>query len=285
MNPEIIAQIPDTLTYQDGDRQVPYRDHPFFKEAPDLPTFLKTAVDTHKEFGSRLSLKVDKANVVELEKWRKDHLPRLYDAGVLERPPASPDDYNDIVKRPERLPEGWGWNDEFAKDFKVIAHRHGIPKAAIPELLSLHERTLTGAGKTLQTSVEAGMAALKAEYGDKYDERRAGAQRLTDFVFKTPEELAFFEELGIGNHPAFLSVLMRLAPLAQADSSFFVSQGTPSEQPGGLTHDQITAELADIATNKDNSRHAAYLRGDPQVQAYIDSRYRQVFGDKKIEIT
>ena len=181
--------------------------------------------------------------------------------------------------------DGWGWNEDYEKEFKTIAHEFGIPKLAIPKLLALHEKTLTGASLVLSTSVEAGMAALKQEYGDKFEERMAGAKRLTDAIFKTPEELALFEKAGWGDHPGFLSVLMRLAPLAAADSSFFTSQGSLDTQQGGLTHEQVRAELADIQTNKDNPRYVGYWKNDPEVMNYVDGQYRKVFGDKKVELT
>lgn len=285
MDATILSQIPETLTYQDGDKVIPYRDHPFVKDAPDLPTFIKMGVDAHREVGGRIPLKVDKTNVVEIENWRKNHLGRLYDAGVLDRPPQSVTDYDDVVKRPETLPDGWGWNDEFAKDFKTISHKYGIPKAAIPELIALHEKTMTSAGAVLKTSMEAGMAALKAEHGEKYDERREGAKRLVDEIFKTPEELALFEEAGWGNHPGFIGVLMRLAPLAQADSSFFTTSGSKSGGTGALTHDEIKAEVAKIATDKTHPMHEGYMRGAPEVMAYIDGQYKKLFGAAQVEIS
>jgi len=287
VNPEVLAQIPETLTYEDSGRQLPLRDHPFVKDAPDLPTFVKTAFDAHREVGARIPVRLratnDAEKVTELAEWKKNHLPKLYEGGFLARPPASPDDYNDVVKRPEKLPDGFGWNEEYVKDFKTIMHKHGVPKDAIPELLALHERTLTGAQTSLKTSNEAGLAALKAEYGDKYDELREATKRLTNMIFKTPDELAFFESLGLGDHADFLSVMMRLAPLAQADSSFFASQG-PQGGPGALTGDDVRQELAKIATDKTHPMHDGYLRNDPKVMDHIEGLYKRAYGDKKVEI-
>ena len=286
MNPEIIEQIPATLTYDDGGKAVPYRDHPFVKDAPDLPTFVKMAVDAHKEVGSRIPIKVDKNNVVEVEKWRKDHLPRLYDAGVVARPPASPDEYNDVVVKPETLPDGFGWNEELTKEFKTIAHKHGIPKSAIPDLLALHQKTIQGVSEVLKTTEESATAALKVEYGDKYEERREAAMRLVDYVIKTPEEVEFFDRTKLGNSPTLLGMFMRLAPLAQADSSFFANQPGGGGGGSAMTHEQIMAEHSKVMNDKTHPHHAGYWKNDKAAMDYVDSLYQKgPSAGKKVEIT
>lgn len=286
MDQAIYDSIPATLTYADGDRVVPYRDHPLFKDAPDIATFLKAGIDNHREVGSRIPIRLDKNDPAAVENWRKTHMPRLYDAGILSKPAESPDAYNDVVVKPDALPDGWGWNDEFASEFKKILHHHNIPKGAVKDLLALHEKTMTGAGKVLQTSMDEGMAALRQEHGAKFDELKALVPRLAAQIFKKPEELAIFEEAGWGNHPGFLGVLMRLAPLAQADSSFF-AQGNGDTGGGGATPaniESLRAELARIRTDKEHPLHKGYWANDPETLHKIDAMYQKLYGTGKQEI-
>ena len=144
----------------------------------------------------------------------------------------------------------------------------------------LYEKALTGAAATLKTSYDEGIAALKAEFGDKFEPMKEVASRLADSIFKTPEELQFYEQTGIGNHPLFLGPIMRLAPLAMQDSSFLAQE----DRPGGeMTADAVRAEVADIMSNKDNKMHAGYWRQDRDVLRHIEELYRKAYGTKKVE--
>jgi hypothetical protein len=289
--------VPPDVTYEvEPGRQAPVAEHPFIKEAPDVPTFLKRVIDTHREVGSRIPIKIERVRnadgtfgpkVEAVEQWRKDHLPKLYDAGVLDRPITDPAQYE--IKKPEHLAEGVNWSDERASRFASIGVKYGIPKAAMQELHKLHVEGVEGLAKTLQTSYDETMLALKREYGDKFDERLEQAKRFNKLIFKNPEEIAFMEETGLGNHPILTSILMRLAPYAQNDSSLVEALKETGVAPGSVPNveaerEKIRAELGDIMSNKDNPRHLGYLRGDKGVSDYIDSLYAKIYGTGQVEI-
>jgi hypothetical protein len=176
------------------------------------------------------------------------------------------------------------WDDTRAEKYAGILHKYGVDPAIVPELMQLHVEALTQAGEALKTSVEEGTKALKTEFGDKYDVLVEDAKRLTAAIFKTPDELEFFERTGLGNHPGFLGVIMRLAPLAMQDSSIMASS---SDTSGSSTAgaDAVRAEHADIMTNKANPKHALYMAGDKATLDYVDSLYKKVFGDKQVEVS
>lgn len=241
----------------------------------DAPAVLKAYAHAQHRLGSTIPLP---KTAEEMPTWRTAHLPKLYQAGVLAAPPATPDEY--AITKPENLPEGVTWNEELSKSLAATLHKHGIPKTAVPELLALHAQALTGVQTAVKTSYDEGLAALKAEHGEHYEARREAAGRLAAQVF-TDEELDFFDRSGLGNHPKFLSVLMKLGQHAQADSSFIRDASRPG---GGMTADTVRGEVAKIMTDKAHPMYEGYWRKDPAVMAHIDALYKKAYGDEKVII-
>lgn len=279
--------IPETLTYDNNGTQSPLREHPFIRESPDLGHFAQKALETQRELGSRVPLKIEKVRddqgrfvpkAESVADWRKNHLPKLYEAGVIEQPPAKPEDYQ--ITPPENLGDGIGWSDELSKKLATTLHKHGIPKAAVGDLLALHSEALLGTQRALATDFEKGTAALRQEFGANYDSLREQAKRLTKAIFKSPDEVAFFNDTGIGDHPLFISVLMRLAPLAAQDNGIVKDIGGVPAVSG----EDVRAELADIMQNKNNPRHQGYMSGDESVHEYVRGLYKKAHGTAQIVI-
>jgi len=276
----MLAQLPDTLTVEVDGKPMPLRETPYVKETKDFASLVRGGYDAHREVGARIPIKHD-GKPETIAEWRKTHIPTLQKAGLLEAPPATVEEYG-IVK-PEGIPEGLQWDDARAVKYAGILHKYGVPKAIVPELMALHVEALTGVANLLKTSVEEGTKALKAEFGAEYDTRVEDAKRLTASIFKTPEELAFFEDTGIGNHPGFLSVLMRLAPLAMQDSSILAS--TLASPSGIAAGDAVRSEVASIMNDVTNPKHKLYHQGDKGTLAYIDSLYKKAYGGGVVELS
>jgi hypothetical protein len=49
--------------------------------------------------------------------------------------------------------------------------------------------------------------------------------------------------------------------------------------------EQLRWELNDIQTNPNNPLHAGFWRNDPHVSRLINEKYREVYGDGKIDIS
>ena len=275
----LLAQLPDTLAVDVDGKSIPLRETPFVKEARDFATFARVAYDAHREVGARIPIKTD-GKPESVAEWRKTHLPNIYKAGLLDAPPATPEDYG--VVKPTDIPEGLSWDDDRAKKYAGILHKYGVPKAIVPELMALHQEALAGAARTLKTSKETGIAALKSEFGAQYDERNEQAKRLTKAIFKSEDEIAFFDELGLSDHPGFLSVMMRLAPLAMQDSSVLPSGSGSGE--GGASGDEVRKELADIMSNPQNARNKLYWQRDEATLKYIDELYQKAYGKGTVTI-
>lgn len=275
-------EAPDfaNVAVQHEGKDVPIKDVQFFKDTPDIPTLAKRAYEAHSEVGRRIPIKIDASKPEAVENWRKEHLPKLYQAGVLAAPPARVEDYE--IKKPDNLEPGLNWNDDLAKKFGETMLKHGVPKAAAAELLAIHSEAMGGFSKSMELSYEQGKEALKQEWGSRYDEVMENCKRFSGEIFKTPEEVAFFNETGIGNHPAFLSIMSRLADRAGADNSII-----PGGRSGGtgMTMEQAQSEHAAIATDPNNPKYKLYHAGDPATMQYIDDLYKKVEGgDKKVTI-
>ena len=272
----LMEQLPDTMTVEQDGKPMPIREHPFVKEAKDFPTFVKTAFDAHKEVGARVRIPGKDAKPEDVMAFKT----RLIESGVLPAPLKSPDDYG-LVK-PETMPDGLEWHEEGAKKLAAMLHKHGAPKELGAELLALKQELELGRVSALKSSREDTEKALREEYGAHYEERNEEAKRLAAIIFKTDEEVDFFNRTGIGNSKPFLSAMMRLAPLAAQDSSFVHDQ---SRGGGGGSGDEVRAKLADIMMNKENPKHKLYWQKDKATMEEIEMMYKDAYGDKKVELT
>jgi hypothetical protein len=252
------SALPDTLTIDQNGAQVPLRDHPFVKETPDLPTFAKRAFEAHREVGNRIPLNVEKPE--DITKWRQDHLPKLQKAGLVATPAADATAY---FKKPESLPPGMTWNDNFAKSVGETLHKHGASSALGPELLGIWVK----AQQEEQTNIVNGMKGeldevvkgLKTEFADKYDERLESARRLARVTMKDATAMEF--------DPDLLPVFMRLGPLAESDSSFVRDVRRPGADVTGAA---AWAEHNDIVQNKNNPKYKLYWDGDKATVDYVN---------------
>ena len=240
----------------------------------DVPALLKSYAHLSKRMGGAINLPGKDAKPEEVTSLKQ----KLYEAGVFQAPPADPKEYG-IVK-PEALPDGLGWNDDLATKFAATLHKHGAPKGLAADLLPLYQEAILGAQTVFKTDQAAGMASLQKEFGSSFDSRKEAASRMVTEIFKDESELQLFNQLGLGDHPKFLSVLMRLAPSFLSDSSYQANAGQPGSGDGNAPKD----ELAKIMNDTSHPMHAGYWRQpqDPAVVAHIDNLYKKAYGDSKV---
>ena len=278
--------IAEDHTIEQNGAQVPTRTVQAIKEIPDVATLAKSYIDSQSEIGRRVRIPAKDAKTEDIAAFRS----KVYEAGLFPAPLADAKEYG--ITKPEIIPEGIGWNDDLATKFANTLHKHGASKALANDLLEVYGEALVGTQKTLKTSYDDGMAALRGEYGAKFDEVMTQTRRVTGhinkesgefvpgIIFKTEEELAFFDELGLGNHPGFLSVLMRIAPLTQQDSSFIADPAREAAAQG----EQVRQELAKIMNDTAHPMHQAWKRGDKAANDYIDELYRKAYGAGQVAL-
>jgi hypothetical protein len=232
----------------------------------DIPSLIKGFAHGQKRFGSAINLPGKDAKPEEMQALKQ----KLMEAGVMPTPPTDVSVYK--ITKPEKLADGLGWNDELAKSFGDTLLKHGASPDLAKDMLALYETALTGVQTTLNTTAEASLAALKAEHGEKFDERMEAGERLAQQIFTDPDEIEFFKATGVGRSPRFQSIMMRLAPLAMQDSSFVSSLSASS---GSGTSSQAFEELQKIQTDKTHPMHVGYTQNDPKVMEHIMGLYRK----------
>ena len=238
----------------------------------DIPTLIKGYAHAQKRMGSAINLPGKDAKPEDVAALRT----KLYEAGVFQAPPEDPKGYD--IKMPETLPEGVRWSEELTGKFAGIFHKHGISKSAVDELLPLYMAAVGGASQALQIDQAQSLATLKAEHGEQYDARMEAVKRMSAGIFTDPSEVAFFEQTGLGDHPKFLSVMLRLAPLAMQDSSFIDSL---PRKGGEISGEDAKAELSKIMNDATHPMHKGFQVGDKNVEAHIAELYRQAYGTEK----
>jgi hypothetical protein len=241
----------------------------------DIPSLVKGYAHLSSRMGSAINLPGKDAKPEDVAALRT----KLYEAGVFTPPPADIKGYG--VLKPEGLPEGLQWSDELSTKFATALHKHGAPKELAADLMALHLEALGGMTKTLKTDRDAALASLKSEYGEKYDERVEMVKRMMSGIFTTPEELDFAEQIGLADHPQFLSVMLRLAPLAMQDSSFM---DTLSRKGGEMSGADAEAEYAKVMNDPKHPHYEGFKRHDPAAEAYVNELFRKAYGTEKVTI-
>lgn len=269
----LVAQLTDLSVDIDG-KQTPIAETPFVKDVPDFKTFVKNAYESHREVGSRIPVKIDTSKPENVKAWRDTHIPVLRKNGLLPSPPTDPKEYN--VVKPTDMPDGLLWSDERAEKFSKVLHKYEVPKEMAAELMELNKEAMMANINFVKTTMDQGIAALKTEYGDRYDPMVEDTKRLTSMIFKTPDELALFTATGLANHPSFLSVMMRLSQVAKGDSSFLKDQ--KSGGTGTMTGEEVRVELSKIINDPKHPDHDRYMRGDKEIMDKVDGWYKSAYG-------
>lgn len=271
-----------SITVQHDGKDIPIKDVPFVKDSPDLPTFVKRGYEAHREVGARLPLRIDKTKPEEVTKWKTDNLPKLWEAGVLDRPLSKVEEYE--IAKPSDLPAEFGWNDERATKLGQILLKHNAPKGLAKDLLDLHVETLKATIADLDSGYnhDETVAELKKEFGADYDAKLEDAKRLFPQIFKSERDIAFFAKTGLGNHPILTGILMRMSAGIKPDNGILGGIGGGTN---AMTLEEAQAEHADIMGNPLNPKNKLYLMKDPATLKYVEDLYKRIPGsDKKVTL-
>jgi hypothetical protein len=158
-------------------------------------------------------------------------------------------------------------------------HKYQVPKEMAADLMALHMESLGGTVGSFAGDHAAVMAELKIEHGEKFDERKELATRLIGEIFKTDEEAALANKLGLGENARFVSLLMRLAPLAQQDSSFMESL---SVKGGEMSGEAARDEYAKVMSDPKHPHYEGFKKGTKEAMAYVDNLYKQTYGNAPV---
>jgi hypothetical protein len=217
------------------------------------PIVAKSFVNAQKMLGGRVPLPTKPE---EVEAWKKDHLPKLYTAGVLEAPPSKPEEYG--VDRPEKVEE------ETFKEFVAHAHKSGMNKSTVKAVVDWYSGHLSKMDAAIEKGHNDAVEALKKEFGIGYDEKVAIAQRAVA-KYATPGLRSKMDIYRLGDDPDMIKFWVEYATLKGEDA---VIKGT-SKQQGG-TADQARAKIDEINSHVNDKDHPYWNDKHPDHKKAVD---------------
>ena len=180
------------------------------------PTLAKSYVEAQKMIGG--SVRIPKEDA------KPEEIAAFY--GKLGRPEA-PEKYD--FQRP-MLPQG-AWSEDAEKEFRKLAHDHGLTNKQVQALVKYHGDTILGAMQQTARQTEANVAEIKRKYGADFGNRAAMAEKA---VFYLSEEAGvpfervkeFLESTGLGNHPVLFELFGKLGE-SYLEHGFIRAEGIP----------------------------------------------------------
>ena len=173
--------------------------------------------------------------------------------------PEKPEEY---AVKPENVPDGMQWNDDLAKPFLEIAHKHNVPKRAMKELTQKFQ-------DMENARMRAGFEMAQAEARRKYEE----GQRQLESAWgpSTPKQIELVQRAAAKygtrpdtpgfSDPEIVKFVAKMAASISEDT--FVT-------PNGAGSSMGPKERAlDIIQNPENAEYKAYRSGHKPTQAKV----------------
>ena len=270
MDPAIEQHFTDDLRADPVVKE--YYDKTDYKSVPDV---LKGFAHAQKRLGSVVPLLNGDSKPEDIAAWRKEHLPKLIGAKLVDAPFQAPEKYE--VKLPEGVPaEAWGDADtELAQGF---AKKHGLSQEALNDGIAVVSSILGKAGAAVQVNREAAIANIK-EWAEKeehvtLEQVNAAMQRYINdpangWDDATKEAMS---KSGQADNPLVVKALWKISK----DSGYF-----DTRNDGGSVETQTQdasiarAQADDIIRNKENPKYALYHKGDATVAAEVERLLKQ----------
>lgn len=189
--------------------------------------------------------------------------------------PDKPEAYE--FKRPDRLPDGLGYDEELEADFRATAYGLGFNKKQATTLyekfVSNQVKRYDAYAKSKQQQRAEAEAALQREHGAKYDAALQQA-KVAMANYADPEFRQYLEESGQGNDPRMVRFLMRIGKEMQGDTR---ALGKPQPQVNTADLERTIREF------ESKNRSALFDKSHPDHAALVKERnrlYEAKFGDE-----
>lgn len=233
------------------------RTSPSLRTIGSLPDLAKAYVATKSMVGQKLEMPGEGATPEQVANWRK-----------VTGAPDKPEGYLGSAKslRPEALPEEL-WDAKSEGQFLAIAHKHGLPPAAVKDIMGFYGQSLVDGLKQSQgdaaVTVQAEAAKLRQEWGKDFDANLHAAATVAGMVgIKT-------------DNPAFTNsdVVKAFAQMSKLISGDKLVSG---EIPSAMTSARERAQ--DIQDPKSTSILAREYRGEfgPERQGAAQKMLHQI---------
>jgi hypothetical protein len=218
-----------------------------YKSVPDMA---KALANANQLIGKKLGVPNEKSSPEEVTAFRKA-------MGV----PESIDEYKFA---PDALPEGMTWNDDMAKPYAEIAHKHGIPPAAMKELVNQHAKSEAFKLEAMQGHMEKirqeSVQTLQKEWGNDFGKNIGLAKQAAKIAGVDANSHGFSD-------PEVVRGFVRMAQM--------MSEDKVGRSMGGTEFMTGAARAKDIMGNPDNNWHKRYMEGDREAAALVTSLLKQ----------
>lgn len=277
--------IPADFTVEHQGQQVAAREHQFFKDAPDLPTFLKRSFDAHREVNRRVPIPNGDSKPEDIAKWRSEHLPKLINAKLVDAPRQAPEAYQ--VKLPDGVPadalEQLNADPAF-KQVHEIAKRAGISQQDFQELFETGLKAFAPIAQKVQVDREAMSAKVK----EWLDAEKIPVEKFNEAIARWNKDPRGWDEAtaklvsdsGWADHPLVSQAVYKL----MTDSGMF-----DTRNDGGSTGETMSAdeaEVIEIMKVLNDPKHPDYAKfNTADNNAKIDAYWKKKAGGAQYVIS
>lgn len=214
-----------------------------YKSVPDMA---KALANANALIGKKLGVPNEKSSPEEVAAFRKA-------LGV-------PDTLDDYKFAPDALPEGMTWNDDFAKPFAEIAHKHNVPPGAMKALANQFAHYEKVKLEALQSTFEKqrteAVGTLQKEWGTEFDKNIGLAKQAAKMAGVNANSHGFSD-------PEVVRGFVRMAQMMSEDK---MGRGMQSAE---MMTGQ--ARAMDIMRNAENPWHKRYQEGDREAVSLVNS--------------
>ncbi len=240
---------------------------------PDIKGFIdlkgwdtpEKAIQSYRQLETHIGAPPDRlAKIPEKDRFTDPEAWRELDKRMGFAPPETPEEYEITV------PDGL--DDKYAKAVAAEALRLGIPKHMVKGLADFNAKFTSDAVAEMDAASERShtesLAALKAEWGGRYDETMTLAQRA---------EAALKTDMGVSDDD--LLALQNASPrayyklLAAHGGTMREAEHISGDGGGSVTHRNLSPEAAQVRINQlkaDPGFRQRYLDGDAQANAEMN---------------
>lgn len=145
-------------------------------------------------------------------------------------------------------------NEGVEKALADIAHKSGVPKEAFEGIVAGYYEQMV---EQLRTGMEDGEAALKQEFGDKYDENIKIAQRLCADCSEEFQEL--MKTTGLGNNPVMIKEFLSLGRKTLSDSLIKGSQDSGEVDKDYVPQYATSPDMYKFGDSEESAKARAYF--------------------------
>lgn len=215
---------------------IPKGDEDFTKKIGSLA---KAYADTKKMVGGMIKFPGEDATEEEIAAFRGK-------LGI----PATIEDYN--IEPPMLNEEEAVFSKESVGAFVEFGHQKGLSNAHVQEVINFQAEVIKADHDAINKMAQEGMEALKKEYGDKYPEKKAGAEKMfahyAEKANVSPEDMQFITSV-IGNRKGFTQFMVGVYE-ATKDAGYAKGLDKGS---GVTTLDSIKQQIKELKLNRHNT--------------------------------